>query len=115
MSPLTDSTCQLCLSVTGRGTEYLYKVDATYFVPTHFDVGTREDLQSYRNMMVDFREAVVQRLAKHDYDAADGGRLRTVLREVYPILAKKHGHRIGFDPMFIPHFGGQAGSTYLGF
>ena len=98
-----------------RALDRLLKVNANHFIPTHFDIGTREDLQSYRNMMVDFREAVVQGLAKDDYDAADGGRLRKVLREVYPVLAAKHGHRIGFDAMFIPHFGGQAGGTYLGF
>ena len=98
-----------------RALDRLLAIDAKYFVPTHFDLGTRDDLLSYRNMMVDFREAVVNALSKYDYDAADGGNLRAALREVYPILEKEHGHRVGFDAMFIPHFGGQAGGTYLGY
>lgn len=98
-----------------RALDRLLTVDAEHFVPTHFDIGTRDDLLGYRNMMVDFRETVGRALAEYDYDAADGRRLRKILREVYPVLAKKHGHRIGFDSMFIPHFGGQAGGTYLGF
>ena len=98
-----------------RALDRLLTLDGEYYVPTHFGIGSREDLQSYRDFMVDFREAVVDGLAKHDHDAAHGGRLRRVLREVYPVLAAKHGHRTGFDVMFIPHFGGQAGGTYLGY
>lgn len=98
-----------------RALDRLLRVDADHFVPTHFDMGTRDDLLSYRDMMVDFRETVGTALAEYDYDAADGARLRKVLREIYPVLARKHGHRIGFDSMFIPHFGGQAGGTYLGY
>ena len=59
--------------------------------------------------------AVVTALSEFDYDAADGGNLRQALKAVYPQLVEKHGHRIGFDAMFIPHFEGQAGGTYLGF
>ena len=98
-----------------RALDRLLTVDAIHHVPSHFDIGTRKDLQSYRDMMVDFRQAVVAELAHHDYDAADGARLRKILKRVYPILKNKHGHRIGFDAMFIAHFGGQAGGTYLGF
>ena len=98
-----------------RALDRLLAIEATHYVPTHFGIGTRDDLESYRDMMVDFRETVVAALAVHDYDAADGARLRRVLRSVYPALAKRHGHRIGFNAMFLPHFGGQAGGTYLGF
>ncbi len=98
-----------------RALDRLLAVDAAHYVPTHFDMGSREDLQGYRDMMVDFRETVVQALAKYDHDAANGEYLRAVLKEVYPVLAERHGHRIGFDAMFIPHFGGQAGGMYLGY
>ena len=98
-----------------RALDRLLAVEAIHHVPSHFDIGAREDLQSYRDMMVDFRQAVLAELAQHDYDAADGSRLREVLKRVYPKLKKEHGHRIGFNAMFIAHFGGQAAGTYLGF
>ena len=98
-----------------RALDRLLTLKAQHYVPTHFDIGQREDLVAYRDMMVDFREAVKNGLAADDYDAADGQRLRRVMKDVYPKLAKKHGHRKGFEAMFIPHFGGQAGGTYLGY
>jgi glyoxylase-like metal-dependent hydrolase (beta-lactamase superfamily II) len=98
-----------------RALDHLLTINADHYVPTHFDTGTRDDLLSYRDMMVDFREEVLGAFSEYDYDAADGERLREVLKKVYPILAKKHGHRIGFDAMFIPHFGRQVGGIYLGF
>lgn len=98
-----------------RALDRLLTLDADVHVPTHFDIGTRSDLTSYRDFMVDFRASVLEALAAHDYDAADGARLRKVLRQVYPKLARTHGHRKGFDAMFIPHFGGQAGGSYLGY
>ena len=70
---------------------------------------------AYRDMMVDFREAVAAGLAKYDYEAASGRDLRAVMDEVFPVLRERYGHWHGFDAMFVPHFGGQAGGTYLGF
>ncbi|MGR8921461.1 MAG: MBL fold metallo-hydrolase [Gammaproteobacteria bacterium] len=98
-----------------RALDRLLSLDAEHYVPTHFGIGTRADLESYRAFMVDFQQAVTEALAEHDYDAADGRRLREVLRTVYPDLYARHGQRIGFDAMFVPHFGRQAAGTYLGF
>jgi len=66
-------------------------------------------------MMVDFRETVLEALSPYEYDAANGERLRTVLKKVYPKLAEKYGHRTGFDAMFVPHFGREAAGIYLGY
>ncbi len=98
-----------------RALDRLLKVDAEFYIPSHFDAGTRDDLLSYRNMMVDFRETVLEALSPYEYDAANGERLRTVLKKVYPKLAEKYGHRTGFDAMFISHFGREAAGAYLGY
>ncbi len=97
-----------------RALDRLLTLDAEHYVPTHFGIGRREDLLAYREFMVDFREEVLHALAKYDYDAADGSHLREALRAAYPVLAAKHGDRAGFDVMFIPHFGGQAGGDLPG-
>lgn len=98
-----------------RGLDRLLTLEAEHYVPTHFDIGTRADFESYRNFMVDFQQTVTTALSAYDYDAADGDRLRSVLRDVYPELRARHGDRLGFDGMFVPHFGRQAAGTYLGF
>lgn len=98
-----------------RALDRLIELNAAHYVPSHFDNGNRADLIDYRTMMVDFRDAVTASLAKYDYDAASGTNLRAVFAEVYPELRDRYGHWHGFEAMFVPHFGGQAGGTYLGF
>ena len=66
-------------------------------------------------MMVDFRELTVAAMAKYGYHAADGATIRAAFDQVYPKLKARYGDWHGFDAMFIPHFGGQVGGTYLGF
>ena len=70
---------------------------------------------SGRDMMVDFRDTVDAGLAHYGYDAASGPRLRAIFDEAYPALRKRYGDWHGFDAMFVPHFGGQAAGTYLGY
>jgi len=98
-----------------RALDRLIALDAGHYIPSHFDDGTRADLIAYRDMMVNFRETVAAGLAKYNFDAASGANLRAVFDEVYPVLREQYGDWHGFDAMFVPHFGGQAGGTYLGF
>ncbi len=98
-----------------RALDRLIALKAKHYVPSHFDNGTRGDLIDYRDMMVDFRETVAAGLAKNGYDAASGANLRSVFDESYPALRSRYGDWHGFDAMFVPHFGGQAGGTYLGY
>jgi glyoxylase-like metal-dependent hydrolase (beta-lactamase superfamily II) len=98
-----------------RALERLIALNAKHYVPSHFDNGKLVDLVAYRDMMVGFRETVSAELAQYDYDAASGANLRAVFTEVYPVLKKRYGHLHGFDAMFVSHFGGSAGGTYLGF
>ena len=98
-----------------RALDRLIALNAKHYVPSHFDNGTREDLIAYRDMMVDFRDTVSAGLSRYNYDAASGQTLRAVLDEAYPILRDRYGDWHGFDAMFVPHFGGQAGGVYLGY
>lgn len=98
-----------------RALDRLIALDAQHYVPSHFDNGSRDDLIAYRDMMVDFRETVASELAKYDYNAASGANLRAVFDVAYPALRDRYGTWHGFDAMFVPHFGGQAGGTYLGY
>ena len=98
-----------------RALDRLIALDAGHYVPSHFDNGSRDDLIAYRNMMVDFRDTVAAGLERHGYEAASGANLRAVFDEAYPILRSRYGDWHGFDAMFVPHFGGQAAGTYLGY
>lgn len=98
-----------------RALDRLLALNAKHYVPSHFDNGSRDDLMAYRNMMVDFRDVVDRGLQEHGYDAASGANLRAVFDRAYPILRRRYGDWHGFDAMFVPHFGGQASGTYLGY
>jgi glyoxylase-like metal-dependent hydrolase (beta-lactamase superfamily II) len=98
-----------------RALDRLIALDADHYIPSHFEMGSRSDLLAYRNMMADFREVVVAGLARHNFEAADGATMRQVFDEAYPALHAKYGHWHGFEAMFVPHFGGQYGGTYLGY
>ena len=98
-----------------RALDRIIALNASHYVPSHFARGSRADLIAYREMMVDFRNTVTQALARYEFDAASGTNLRAVFEEAYPELRDRYGEWHGFDAMFIPHFGGQAGGAYLGY
>jgi len=98
-----------------KALDRLIALDAAHYVPSHFDNGGHADLVDYRNMMVSFRDTIATGLSRYGYDAASGDTLRKVFDEAYPVLRERYGEWHGFDAMFVPHFGGQAGGTYLGF
>lgn len=98
-----------------RALDRLIALNADHYVPSHFDLGTRDDLIAYRTMMSDYRELVVRELAKRDFEAASGKEVRAIFEVAYPELKAKYGDWHGFEAMFVPHFAGQVGGTYLGF
>ena len=87
-----------------RALDRLIALNAAHYVPSHFDSGSRKDLIEFRNMMVDFRDAVSVGLSKFNYEAASGKNLRAVMDGVYPVLQERYGDWHGFDAMFVPHF-----------
>ncbi|MFA0812860.1 MBL fold metallo-hydrolase [Microbulbifer epialgicus] len=98
-----------------RALDRLIGLNAKTYIPSHFNEGNKADLINYRNMMVDFREVVAREMAKLDYEPDQGAKLRAIFDVAYPELQKKYGHWHGFHAMFIPHFAGQVGGTYLGY
>ena len=98
-----------------RALDRLIALNAKHYIPSHFENGSREDLIAYRNMMVDFRKIVGEKLETFNNNAASGSNLRAILDEVYPVLQERYGDWHGFDAMFVPHFGGQVSGTYLGY
>jgi len=98
-----------------RALDRLISLDANHYIPSHFDFGDKQDLIDYRNMMFDFREEVFKGLKKRNFEAANGENARAILDEAYPVLKEKYGSWHGFGSMFIPHFAGQIGGSYLGY
>ncbi|GAA5442507.1 hypothetical protein Misp06_00681 [Microbulbifer sp. NBRC 101763] len=98
-----------------RALDRLIELNAKIYIPSHFNEGDRRDLIHYRNMMVDFRKTVEREMSKINYEPDQGKKLRAIFDIVYPELKSKYGDWHGFDAMFIPHFAGQVGGTYLGY
>ena len=98
-----------------RAMDRLIGLNAKHYVPSHFNSGDREDLIAFRNMTVDFYEVVKSKMAKFDYEGADGKAMRAALKEAYDELRPKYGDWHGFDAMFVPKFGRHWGGTYLGY
>ncbi|BBM03151.1 MBL fold metallo-hydrolase [Microbulbifer sp. GL-2] len=98
-----------------RALNRLIDLNAKIYIPSHFNEGSKVDLINYRDMMVDFRKTVEREMAKLEYEPDQGKKLRAIFDVVYPELQEKYGHWHGFDAMFVPHFAGQIGGTYLGF
>jgi glyoxylase-like metal-dependent hydrolase (beta-lactamase superfamily II) len=98
-----------------RALDRLIALDFDIAVPSHADAGTKEDLIEFRQMMVDFREAVRSQLIALGGEAANGKTIRKIYDKAYPELKRKYGHWHGFNAMFVPHFFGQVGGEYLGY
>jgi glyoxylase-like metal-dependent hydrolase (beta-lactamase superfamily II) len=98
-----------------KALDRIISLDAKEYVPAHFARGTKQDLIDYRNMMVDFRETVMEELKKSNFEAGNGITIRQAFRNALPRLREKYGHWTGFQAMFVPHFAGQVGGSYLGY
>lgn len=98
-----------------RALDRLIALDAKTYIPSHFNLGTREDLVAYRNMMVDFREVMNREMIARKYKVEGGKDIRKMFAVVYPELKAKYGDWHGFDSMFISHFAGHMGGSFLGY
>ena len=98
-----------------RALDRLIALNAATYIPSHFDLGTRQDLIDYRNMMVDYRDVVVNEMAKLAFEPEGGDRIKAIFDVAYPKLKEKYGDWHGFEAMFLPHFSSSVGATYLGF
>jgi glyoxylase-like metal-dependent hydrolase (beta-lactamase superfamily II) len=98
-----------------RALDRLIALEAAHYIPSHLDMGTRQDLVDFRNMTATFHETVRSELAVHDYHAADGAALRRSIKAAYDKLEPEYGDWHGFNEMFVPKFGRHWGGTYLGY
>lgn len=98
-----------------RALDRLISLKAKNYIPSHFNLGERNDLIDYRNMMVEYREVVTRELVKINFEPESGEQIRAIFDVAYPELKEKYGDWHGFDAMFIPHFAGQVGASFLGF
>jgi glyoxylase-like metal-dependent hydrolase (beta-lactamase superfamily II) len=98
-----------------RALDRLINLDAKTYIPSHFNLGTKQDLVDYRNMMADFKHVVERELAKYEYQPEGSESIEAVFDVAYPELKAKYGDWHGFDAMFVPQFVGQVGKTFLGY
>jgi len=99
-----------------RALDRLIAIEATHYVPSHMDRGTRADLVAFRDMTVEFQTVVEDeylKIAPEDFIRGEG--MREAIKSAYDRLEPKYGHVHGFDDMFIPKFGRHYGGTYLGY
>jgi len=98
-----------------RALDRLIALDADHYVPSHLDEGSRQDLIDFRNMTVAFHEAIQAELAKNNYNASQGDKMRAGLKAAYDKLEPEYGDWHGFNEMFVPKFGRHWGGLYLGY
>jgi glyoxylase-like metal-dependent hydrolase (beta-lactamase superfamily II) len=98
-----------------RALDKLAALEFDLCVPTHFQRGTKIDFLDYRQMYIDFRQASAALVADMGGDPSRGEGQRARVGALYRSLAAKYGDWHGFDAMFIPHFFGGIGGTYLGY
>jgi glyoxylase-like metal-dependent hydrolase (beta-lactamase superfamily II) len=99
-----------------RALDRLIGIDATHYVPSHTDRGSKQDLMDFREMTVAFQTVVRDEILSHGVESpTDGTALRESLRAAYAKLQPRYGSWHGFDDMFVPKFGRHVGGTYLGY
>lgn len=98
-----------------RALDKIISLDAKTYIPSHFNLGTKQDLIDYRNMMADFKSVVEREMAKYEFKPEGNKTIKAVFDVVYPELKEKYGKWHGFDVMFVPQFVGQMGKTFLGY
>jgi hypothetical protein len=73
----------------------------TTFVPSHFGVGTRQDLIDWRAMMEDGRARARAALRKTEAFGLADDQLGTYFDEVYFAMRARYGTWHGFDEMAV--------------
>ena len=98
-----------------RALDRLLALDFDRCVPAHFGLGTKADVADYRQMMVDYRQAAAALVADMGGNPSRGAGQRARIAGAYRALKAKYGSWHGFEAMFIPHFLGAVGATYVGY
>jgi glyoxylase-like metal-dependent hydrolase (beta-lactamase superfamily II) len=98
-----------------RGLDRIAALDFEHCVPSHFEMGRKSDFLDYRQMMVDYREEGAAIVDAMGGEPSSGVEMRGHFGPAYLKLRAKYGSWRGFDAMFVPHFVGQIGGTYLGY
>jgi len=89
-------------------------LDFKTFVPSHFDVGTKQDLLDYTQLLKLGRELAKQSIAKHG-TIEDGTPFEEYFDDIYPVLKEKYGDWHGFGAMFISNMVRDVTGETLGY
>lgn len=98
-----------------RGLDRIAALDFDHCITSHFELGNKQDFLDFRQMMIDFRRAGEEVVHKMHGEPSSGKKIRENFGDAYVALHAKYGSWRGFDAMFVPHFVGQVGGTYLGY
>lgn len=89
-------------------------LDFETFVPSHFDVGTKQDLLDYIELMRLSRSLARQSLAKRG-SINSGTKFEAYFDDIYPVLQPKYGNWHGFTAMFIANIVRDIAGESLGY
>ena len=98
-----------------RALDRIAAIDFDVCLPAHFGWGNKSEFLEFRQMMIDYRAAAAALVADMGGDPSRGAGQRARIGAAYRELKVKYGSYHGFDAMFIPHFLGGIGGTYLGY
>jgi glyoxylase-like metal-dependent hydrolase (beta-lactamase superfamily II) len=98
-----------------RALDRIAALDFELCLPAHFARGRKADFLAFRQLMIDFRQSSAALVAEMGGDPSRGAGQRARIGPAYRALRAKYGDWHGFDAMFLPHFLGGIGATYLGY